>query len=429
MTLELQLTAKEYGHTFRYCYQLYLDYLNGLGADEIKPVEYLEDFYAEDNYYRRNELAAIFNTFIQLLQAECSNGTPYANIMDKLQGIINPVVFDNKLLSKSSQELTSQIISVVNHKDEGLFIIDHLNCMLESLQWFYIDGSVFKIKDVNTITPIEIIQNETGSDIDADDKMPFPDGEAQSKTLPSYERLTLDELLQLELYDFFDYCRHGDGIPDLYLLKYLEKYSDGFKPELVRLIWSDFWPYLEAEKEDFYGNRDRIEAAVERFEKNGIELPLHPDIEYTPPVRKEGKNDEQYGKICEMAKRFHDSQRGTLDVEKLLSTDSLDLWHLFKIESLLKQKMGIPAVEDDTTPIGQRTSNKPCPISRDAVGFLFRELRNKSVIKPIPDTELSESIENLTGYSKEKIRQNNPMSDKAKEDLRGLLHSIAEQLK
>mgnify|MGYP006911238011 CR=1 FL=1 len=271
--------------------------------------------------------------------------------------------------------------------------------------------------------------DEKDDEIEATHKMLFPDGDMPTKTLSSYDRLTLDELLKLELYDFFDYCRHGDGVPDLYILKYLEKYSDGFKPELVKLIWRDFWPYLEAEKEEFYGDSDRIQQAIERWRKLGRELPLHPDVEYTPPQRKDGKTDEQYDKICEMAKRFHDSQRGTLDVKKLLSTDSLDLWHLFKIESLLKQKMGVPVIEDDITPTGQRNSNKPCPISRDAVGFLFRELRNKGVIKPIPDTDLSESIEDLTGYSKEKIRQNNSMSDKAKEDLRGLLLSIADQLK
>ena len=152
--------------------------------------------------------------------------------------------------------------------------------------------------------------DEKADEIRAVDKMLFPDGEAQRKTLPSYERLTLDELLQLELYDFFDYCRHGDGIPDLYILKYIEKYSDGFKPELVRLIWRDFGPYMEAEKEDFYGDQDRIMAATERFKKNGIELPLHPEIKYTPLVQKDGKSDEQYDKICEMSKRLHDSLGG-----------------------------------------------------------------------------------------------------------------------
>lgn len=157
--------------------------------------------------------------------------------------------------------------------------------------------------------------DEKDDEIEFVDKMLFPDGEKPPKTQLSCERLTLDELLKLELYDFFNYCRHGDGIPDLYILKYIEKYSEGFNPELIRLIWRDFWPYFETEKEEFYEDQNRIEAAIERFKKTGLELLLYPDIEYTPPVRKEDKTDEQYAKICEMTKRCHDAKRGTLDVK------------------------------------------------------------------------------------------------------------------
>lgn len=261
------------------------------------------------------------------------------------------------------------------------------------------------------------------------DKMLFFDKKQPTKTQLSYERLTLDELFKLELYDFFDYCRHGDGIPDLYILKYLEKYSEGFKPELVRLIWHDFWPYFEAEKQEFYEDQDRIEAAIKGFKEAGLELPLYPDIEYTPPVRKEDKTDEQYAKICEMAKQCHDAKRGALNVKKLLSTDSVELCHLFKIESLLKQKMNIPIIDDKNPLVDECTASKSCTISRDAVGFLFRELRNKGIVKSITDTELAEYIEGLTGYSKEKIRQNIQMTDIAKSNLRSLLLSIVDKLK
>lgn len=265
-------------------------------------------------------------------------------------------------------------------------------------------------------------------EIKAVDKILFSDGETQSKTRPSYERLTLDKLLQLELYDFFDYCRHGDGIPDLYILKYIEKYSNGFKPELVQLIWRDFWPWFEGEKESFYEDSDRIQQAVKRYEENGLELPRIPDSEYIMPQRKEGMSDEQYTLICKLAKNCHDSRKGSIDVKKLLAVDSVELCHLFKIESLLKQKLNVTEREDDRNTTRADTSNKSCPISRDAIGFLFRELRNKGVVKPLSDIKMSECIETLTGYSKKQIRQNSPISDKAKEDLRELLLSIVNQL-
>lgn len=68
------------------------------------------------------------------------------------------------------------------------------------------------------------------------------------------------------------------------------------------------------------------------------------------------------------------------------------------------------------------------PITRDGTWFLFTMLRQKGVIKQIPDTGLAETISTLTGYSAEQLRQSKLHTQPAKEKLTQVLKDIISRI-
>lgn len=69
------------------------------------------------------------------------------------------------------------------------------------------------------------------------------------------------------------------------------------------------------------------------------------------------------------------------------------------------------------------------PITRDGTWFLFTTLRQKGVIKQMPDTELSELVSSLTEYSSEKLRQSKLHTQSSKDKLVSLLEDIITRIK
>lgn len=68
------------------------------------------------------------------------------------------------------------------------------------------------------------------------------------------------------------------------------------------------------------------------------------------------------------------------------------------------------------------------PITRDGVWFLFSMLRQKGVINQMSDTELSDIVSTLTGYSAEKLRQSKLKTQSAKDKLTSLLGGILSKI-
>lgn len=59
-------------------------------------------------------------------------------------------------------------------------------------------------------------KDDLDDEIERTNKLLFGDDEMPVKEPFYRDRLSLDELLKLEMYDFFDYCRNSDGVRDLY---------------------------------------------------------------------------------------------------------------------------------------------------------------------------------------------------------------------
>lgn len=243
------------------------------------------------------------------------------------------------------------------------------------------------------------------------------------------ERLTIDEILDLELYKFFEYCRQQDGVPILYIQKYLEKHTNEFKPELVRLIWKNFWPWFEAEKEDFYCDSKRIEEAKERHLKNGIEIPVIAATEFVPRPKRDNETNGEYDNRIALSKEMHDNQIGKIDIHKLLSTDSVELTGLFDIKRILQDNIHGDD-EDYELDIKTPTSTKRS-IPLVAIKHLFHELMSLDVIrKDISDTDLARIISQLTTYSAKQVRMSmrNTMTNSAKGKLKVALQNIIDHL-
>lgn len=68
-------------------------------------------------------------------------------------------------------------------------------------------------------------------------------------------------------------------------------------------------------------------------------------------------------------------------------------------------------------------------ITRDGIWSLFTMLRQKGVIKGMPDTELSELVGRLTDYSAEKLRQSKLHTQSSKDKLVLLLEDIISKIK
>lgn len=69
------------------------------------------------------------------------------------------------------------------------------------------------------------------------------------------------------------------------------------------------------------------------------------------------------------------------------------------------------------------------PITRDGTWYLFTMLRQKGVIKQMPDTDLSELVSNLSDYSAEKLRQSKLHTQPSKDKLVSLLEDIITRIK
>lgn len=108
--------------------------------------------------------------------------------------------------------------------------------------------------------------------------------------------------------------------------------------------------------------------------------------------------------------------------------------------SLNRLNSQIPADINDNEffSISEESDNIPIPddeiaasksITRDGAWFLFTMLRQKGVIKQIPDTELSEVVSSLTSYSAEKLRQSKLRTQPSKDKLVSLLEDIISKIK
>ena len=215
-------------------------------------------------------------------------------------------------------------------------------------------------------------------------------------TITSDEPLKLNDILELDLYDFFDYCRCY-GAPVSYIFQYLDKYTKGFESRLTQSVLWDFENYYECERENLYCDFDRIKAAIERHIKAGLELPLYPDVEFTPRrPQRENETDEQYARMCAIDKKIHEEERGKLNVNELLETEAgIELWSLVIIGKILYENYTLARRETETGQTKTPTY-KICPATyrRAAVMALIEK---SGLCKDIDRTKKAAFVEAVTG--------------------------------
>lgn len=101
------------------------------------------------------------------------------------------------------------------------------------------------------------------------------------------------------------------------------------------------------------------------------------------------------------------------------------------VETVPKYDEVIPltAIDEDALIITPDEETGKNPIPRDGIWFLFTMLRQKKVIKQMPDTELSDIVSTLTEYSAKKLRQSKLKTQPAKDKLTSLLEEILSKIK
>lgn len=128
--------------------------------------------------------------------------------------------------------------------------------------------------------------------------------------------------------------------------------------------------------------------------------------------------------------RLDDSYRlrSTLNVfKKQIPIDIEDI-ALLKYDEATKRAV-MPVETSESAIINPDEAIGKNPITRDGTWFLFTMLRQKGVIKQMPDTELSELVNSLTDYSGEKLRQSKLHTQSSKDKLVSLLEDVITRIK
>lgn len=202
-----------------------------------------------------------------------------------------------------------------------------------------------------------------------------------------------------------------------------------FDPDLVLGLYRDFFSFYLDFKSRLYKSRKKIWSDLNLFLSHNLIIPRIKVVEYTP-----NEVDDLWTR--EEDKEYHDQQIGQIDVKKIIGKYPKELDRLEEIKLILESKLELSTDGDDD--VGNILSNdmenietgghQTKLIPRNAVAFLFRELRNKGVIKSMSDSELSIQIAYMTGYSAEQIRKSSQMTNKCKEKLKNFLSSIIKKL-
>lgn len=413
---------KRFGDFFIECNNIYERELK-----EIKsPILIFETFECVD-YLERS-----YNDFVYTLRDLLEGVNDHSErdvIYYMLHNLLPSAMFNHNLSQLDYKQKLIHTIAETENEIEGqnISIIRLVNLLYKSTTWFDAGDkdylSSFYIREVlKDLRSNDLRQGECYVDTSKDDLV----NEIHTPNLP------IDEILKLELYEFFQYCRDRD-IPELYIRNYLEKHTGGFNSEQTKAIWRDFWPWFEAEKEDFYCDRNRISQAVERNVEAGLEVPLIPDTPFTPRPKRDNQTEEQYQNFLRIQEEAHKNQVGQIDVKKLLGTESCELMGLFTIKNILVENLekNNNSLNSEDAPLddeGVVENQIKHPISRDAVKYLFTELMNKGVINSMSHTDLANHISEFTTYSAEQLRRNNDLTENAKKKLKELLHSIIERI-
>jgi hypothetical protein len=144
--------------------------------------------------------------------------------------------------------------------------------------------------------------------------------------------------------------------------------------------------------------------------------------------------------IIDEAKEKAKSRDESVLLESLIGTMAISL-RCFSGKSInyvyLRRFKGIPRedfvlntseITSSTIIIPDDEASGKSPITRDAIWFLFCTLRQKGVIKQMTDTNLSDTISVLTGYSAEQLRQSKLHTDKSKDKLVQFLKDLIEKV-
>lgn len=133
MTHELLLDAKEYSNSFEQCYLYYVDYRDKMytnGRKDASPEELI------------NELKHNYLQFAISLQEELEGVSDWNEqniIFTQLQLLMSDLVFDNEILNTDKTTLINNVVAMASNKEDGIILIDLVQCMSNSLLWFRLD--------------------------------------------------------------------------------------------------------------------------------------------------------------------------------------------------------------------------------------------------------------------------------------------------
>lgn len=270
---------------------------------------------------------------MKLLRAELFNTEKEIKV--KLEYLQNKNKLDDGTIERLYNDITKRlnynILAVHPDKNKGTIICDDTMNTIDEFEY----PNISKVVRMRNEMSERDRNCEYINDIES-----FLD-EVNDWSIDNKEK-AMKEVLELSLFEFFDYCRDVDGIPELYIYEYIKKYSDNFCSVKLQLIYRDFYPYFMNKKDSFYHNQDRIARAIKRYKDNGFEIPyINPDI-YKPPTKDEYKgNPEKYDKYFNVAQKYYLEHKSIkeLDTRALLAVESCELMGLFAIEHLLRQKI------------------------------------------------------------------------------------------
>lgn len=276
--------------------------------------------------------------------------------------------------------------------------------------------------------------------------------------------------MEMTVYEFFDKVLAGElGLTDIY--NYIQKSTENFDVDQLKRLQKDIDYCLFCAREEIEGNfsPDDIESAINEFKANNKEIPYIT----IPAIKKGGEKITEERKILNLEKllfpydfflvyqinflledlikqnnknnnmklygvfdslktdaeniknisgrilfykskrkeflsKFTQEQFWNPDNEQLLNKIDFEIECLTEIEKTEKKLSKQPKINDFNKPV----------LSQKQIAILFQIFKNKRIInnRDIDKTNFAEIISNLTGYSKNTIRQdlseNELISDK-----------------
>lgn len=230
--------------------------------------------------------------------------------------------------------------------------------------------------------------------------------------------LSQEELFNLPLYGFFDYCRKN-RISSFEMTRYIKRVTGDFDPELVECVRHDLDEYCKT--------IDMTKYFFEFFDDYKFVATNYGLLKLW-----EVSNDQDKREKYRLILNFIDgSEKFEKTYNLLIPIYTKNMRNLFFMGHMLDKKMNRDVETTDIikeVPEGTGTNN--LALTRDVTGHIFRILRNKGVINPgMSDIELSKYVSNMTGYSAKTLRKNNPPSEKSKAQAIELLEGIQRNLK